>query len=1309
MAQKVVYSLGADAKQLASTLDSLKVKAAELNSAFKSMGTTVAAQVKEQSSAVRSNTKAVGKNIETRKSLSALNRAFNRENSELKRNYKELTDQIQRNTIGLKERQRALESIGRTEKRVADAQRQSAQMWRSREADFESLKRKRVRAEKMPTRFNEDSPAFVPDRPPQVRGRNRTLRQIVQQRENTAVREQKKVQAELKRTEVATARVRKQFNSWFTDNAVSNFAFRIKDIATALVLFNALRGITSAFREGRDFIMQTNQGIENARVGIASTITVAGQYVDTLGKAVSPAQQVALALKEADSLIPQLLEVARTRGLSFDALLQTQTATAGFTKAAGFTPEQTVETIATVAFFSEKLGISQGRIVRTLDNIIKGYRVQQTELGTSLGLNDKIIKQWREKGVLAQELLKLLSGTAEASKKNLENLDGIKNSINATLQLLTMETTDGFYRSMKDSYQLILDGLVALRNSPERLENIKNLFDGIGDRIERTTESLVGLTLSLAEINWAKGLNEVESVLSRTVVPGTMGAILLRMFGMTNPAGLGFLASAGLANMLPDSAFGRGMSQADLNRADAAASTANRATAMTKRGQGGASLDALVAALIIPPKITPQTKFTFAATALGGEDGGGSGGGRGGRGSSSKPPRQMTRQEAFAKAMADERRIREQMLDDDLRFLDRGKNEISVLQAQIKRVEQDLPRASDDEFVELNNRLLGLQDELNAKKAEQLEKEKEITEEAKRQVEQRSKEAEALGDLLKGLRDGAKLGDVLRGIGQRASDNLIDDLAKGLVDGKGGGGGAKALLGPSGTGAIGAMLPTWLQGSGSAPPPGLTGPPAPGTPQTGLGASLTSGLSSLAGGVGGFLSGPSFALGSTAANIAGAFGAKQDEQLAIGAGGAIGAAVGSVVPMIGTFLGAIIGSVGGKLFNDAFINPPIPREIQRRENITEAFKLSQTFPSLALAKNENDSVFPEQGSLIGRVPDGVTRQLRSDLVPLLKDFDSLFGLLNLELDPENRGVLPGRAEKLGLSPEYAISELRQVAQESTDLENGIFNLTNQYLRFAQEGKGAEMTQAQYNDRLASTIKLLTDLPASFNYAAIAGASLMDFGQQQIADFEKLNEIIEDVSNTIETSIPNAVRALAYGGNLRDAISSFSSAFSETTIDRFTEDFAKSALVSGKFAEATILGNEASDLFAAGDTQGAYAKILQAKGLIAQGEADMAPKLAELTPILRLINSPTTGGGGIQLPMFMQPNAGMDPIQRNNELLEENNYLLRNGSGQSGSVATVTNNTSVSISSREISDAEKNAYKRQSSGTRRPNPSLGVRS
>lgn len=1189
-----------------------------------------------------------------------------------------------------------------------------------------------------------------------------------------------------------------------SNNILANTARRIKDVVTALIIFDTLRALRDGIRDTFTFITEANQKVEDARIGIASTLTVAGEFVDQFGRALPIAEQIRISLAEADALIPKLLEISAGRGLNFDALLQTQTATAGFTRAAGFTPDETVETIAAVAFFGEKIGVSQSRIIKTLDNIIKGYRVQQTELGTALGLDSKRVEEMRKQGTLAKGLLELLKGTAEAQKQNLETLTGVKNALEAQKTILAQSVASGFFASVEKSYKTVLEAITEINASPESLRNIKGVFDEIGKDIESITKSLSETATTLAGQDLAGAYREIKDTLSQGLVDGSVGWLLagILQFGGVLPAGrvvkaasAGAAVVAGQSGVGPRDFFNFGSSAFDLAggfnsspsdlASGLAALRAMRESGNAIRAQGGGgSLDDLVQALIIgrAPSGTGRSG-TFRARP---QPGGDSAGGRGGRVRERTLEQAVNERAEFVRREEDSIRAQLEALEksDEVRLssarsrLDIAESELSIIEASerplneqlaaqqgifdLKLAQIDLEKQLTAERIraiqaeidgglsqqaefDLKSEIFELEKRLNDLATERIVLTNENTAAIERQIRSQSESASTLGDIIKGLRDGASFDDILGDIGKRSADKFIDNfltqklnvldpaiegnfldvipkaLTQGGKDGLSGLGklfsGATAAGGKTPVGS--AVLPDGTEGAlfsdGTVGPTGGSG----GISTSDIGAGLGSVVSGASAGAG-------------FASLGGIFGASKKEQNVATIGGssvgAIGSAIGFAIGgpaggMIGGAIGGLVGTIGGYVAEALGIikGPSSSRVI--RKSIDETLKAAG-LPDLA-RDNIGSSDTPgalAAARLLSLNEQGQERKLGRggfDVFSASSDIESALFRATLGLSARDKEIAASRFlgvasgglnEGIGRLLTRRTERLFNIQDRATKATNSIGSTGKTYIKVGNERIPLELSAIEdyvssataaanesFRNEVASLIDGIDEIPKAVDGARLA---LDVLGADGTANIQQLKESIEDTASLLENGFTSAIKKISEGSNLRDALKGLEESYSSILIDRFSGRFLETAQASPQFTEAVALGERAIDALLAGDTATAMQLSRDSRVALNDANIESAGLLADYSPFLRDINQ-SYGGSGIVMPLGAP--------QGN----EEVTYLLQQindnlSQGRSVSVYAQTQGGNVTISSREISDAERNATARQSSGSRRPDPMVGVR-
>lgn len=390
---------------------------------------------------------------------------------------------------------------------------------------------------------------------------------------------------------------------------------------------------------------------------------------------------------------------------------------------------------------------------------------------------------------------------------------------------------------------------------------------------------------------------------------------------------------------------------------------------------------------------------------------------------------------------------------------------------------------------------------------------------------------------------------------------------------------------------------------GNAPPQGFTGPPVNrfGATTRGLtGALQTAGGVASSLGPEGLVNG-ALGLGALAGNLGadGVFGKRVKNN-----SGAFGLAVASaaLAPFtlgLAPLAVALFGNKG-----------PSANEL-RRQAAGDAFRESNVFPTLAFAKDPTSAF---RDSTQPGFIDGLGGELGA--LSLI-----LGGTLN---DARFRfpTAIGRRAAVAGLGEDQVRSELRTVAGKSgVGIEDAVFDLTNRFLRFQQEGKGAAITQREYNDLIVGTVKLLSDdLPFGIDASASALDSLQQFGQQQIANLDDLTDALDRTAQAAQSfaaGVSGGIRSAIDSGDVLDVSRSLASAFVDEFTTQATDALLKSDALSATLGQGVSLINELATAASAGD----LSRVGSLQAQIQQTLASATPTLVNsAAPIQQIANS-----------------------------------------------------------------------------------------
>lgn len=252
------------------------------------------------------------------------------------------------------------------------------------------------------------------------------------------------------------------------------------------------RRLATTFTSIYSWVIKTNQTIESTRLGIAQVALTAGKFVDATTKAELPfGEQFQVALNNSQYIIDKLLDDSIKFGLNFKDTVKVFPALIGPALRVNATLDQTVELTRNIALFSAKTGIQNGQVVRTIDNILKGVRVQNTELGSTLGLTNAQVQAWKQSGKLVEELSARLHAITDTLGDQAKTYEGLRNSVETLLFDITQQASLPLFERAKEFLENVRQALDELRDDPAQLKEISKAIDSSFGTMLRALEYLI--------------------------------------------------------------------------------------------------------------------------------------------------------------------------------------------------------------------------------------------------------------------------------------------------------------------------------------------------------------------------------------------------------------------------------------------------------------------------------------------------------------------------------------------------------------------------------------------------------------------------------------------------------------------------------------------------------------------------------------------------------------------------------------------------------------------------------------------------
>lgn len=253
-------------------------------------------------------------------------------------------------------------------------------------------------------------------------------------------------------------------------------AFRQADQQTAALTarnrtlaLGAAAAAAATYAVGRAFIATAQQGIEfnrtveNATLGIGALIAAQGGVTDANGKAVEGADAFAVAMGMAANQVRALriagLETIATTQQLVEAFQQAT----GPGLAAGLNLDEIRKVTVGIVQAAASIGVPMYQLNEEVRSILSGYVTMHSRVGKVLGINNDLVKTYREQGVLADYLLDRLQSFNIAGKEAQETWEGTLANTREAFEVFAGDMTQTAMGTFS----------TALRNSVRQMFDIK--------------------------------------------------------------------------------------------------------------------------------------------------------------------------------------------------------------------------------------------------------------------------------------------------------------------------------------------------------------------------------------------------------------------------------------------------------------------------------------------------------------------------------------------------------------------------------------------------------------------------------------------------------------------------------------------------------------------------------------------------------------------------------------------------------------------------------------------------------------------
>ncbi len=299
-----------------------------------------------------------------------------------------------------------------------------------------------------------------------------------------------------------------------TSAAVNEAAGSVMKLAAQVVALvgahKALDGLKEFVKRGVSFA----SSLEDAQTSIASIVSATNDIATTQGKSLDGAEKFAASLEISKNVMDEIQVLALESTATFDSLVQ---GVSGI--------------IAPATKAGMKIPLEQMRT--EIESLLSGnINKAQDLLATNLGITSEMVRQWKEQGVLVQELEKRMEPFALAGQRVADSWSGLKSNMRDALDYLGKVSGEGLFESLKQSYRELLDLMVTKADGKPGIsaefENVaalmRDIQDAIGDGILDVTRALIA---ELKELNQPENIAEIKRAFSefKTIAVELLGAV----------------------------------------------------------------------------------------------------------------------------------------------------------------------------------------------------------------------------------------------------------------------------------------------------------------------------------------------------------------------------------------------------------------------------------------------------------------------------------------------------------------------------------------------------------------------------------------------------------------------------------------------------------------------------------------------------------------------------------------------------------------------------------------------------------------
>lgn len=304
------------------------------------------------------------------------------------------------------------------------------------------------------------------------------------------------------------------------NSSIKDATANVKQLAAQVVglvaAYKALDAAKGFVQRGVEFA----SSLEDAQTSIGSIIAATNKISTAQGKALEGADKFNASLEISRDMMDEIQVLALESTATFDQLVQGVSGIIAPATKAGVALEKMPKFTVTAAQAMSTMKIPLEQMRTEIEALLSGnINKAQDILATNLGITGEMVRNWKEQGILVEELMKRLEPFALAGERVANSWSGLKSNMADALDYLGRVTGEGLFEDLKQSYRELLDLIISTDTGKPGIsaefENVASLMrdiqDAIGDGILDLTRDLIE---ELKELNKPENIAELKEAFS---------------------------------------------------------------------------------------------------------------------------------------------------------------------------------------------------------------------------------------------------------------------------------------------------------------------------------------------------------------------------------------------------------------------------------------------------------------------------------------------------------------------------------------------------------------------------------------------------------------------------------------------------------------------------------------------------------------------------------------------------------------------------------------------------------------------------